>query len=238
MKGSMEQRFSAHTGFDKPVLALDSALAGCVGAVLKGGAAVSSFAEPMAREQASRLIPLVETAMAQAGVAYKDLGLIVTTIGPGSFTGLRISLSAARALGLALGIPVQGVTTLEAMARSAVPEEAACLVVLETKRSDFYVQGFGPDKVPLEDPHCLEPDDLRAKIAGGTYILCGDGLERLGLGGRAQALYNPEIMARAGLARFLGNSEKAKRPEPLYLRGADISVSNKVQRQIENFPVS
>ncbi len=240
MKSFMDKAFSQNDAFEKPVLAFDSALGGCIGAVLKGDVVLSHFAVAMAREQAATLIPLVQEALAQAGVAAKNLGLIVTTIGPGSFTGLRISLSAARAMAAALSIPLQGVTTLEAMARSAVPEEKNCLVVLETKRTDFYVQAFGADKTPRDEPECLEPDDLRAKIAGGDYILCGDGLPRLGLGmdGRTRALCDPGVLARAGLSRFLANGGQVLRAEPLYLRGADVSISNKPKRRIENYPAT
>lgn len=222
--------------FIKPVLAFDCALGGCIGAVIKEGAALASFSVPMAREQASQLIPLIEDMLRNAGVSYADLGLIITSMGPGSFTGLRISLSAAKAMAAALSVRLQGVTTLEAMARSAVPEDKSCLAVLETKRTDFYVQAFDGSKNPLEDAHCLEADDLRAKIMHGDYILCGDGLPRLGEAGRALELYDPVILAQAGLLHFLQNGKNSLPVEPLYLRGADVSVSNKIQRTIKDYP--
>ncbi len=222
--------------FIKPVLAFDCALGGCVGAVIKDGAALASFAIPMAREQAAQLIPMVENMLRSAGVSYADLGLIVTSIGPGSFTGLRISLSAAKAMAAALSVPLQGVTTLEAMARSAVPEDRPCLAVLETKRTDFYVQAFDANKSPMEEARCMEADDLRAKITGSDYILCGDGLPRLGAEGRARELYDPVILAQAGLRHFLQNRENPVPAVPFYLRGADVSFSNKIQRTIKDFP--
>lgn len=222
--------------FVKPVLAFDCALGGCIGAVIKDGAAIASFSVPMAREQAAQLIPLIENMLRGAGVSYADLGLIVASTGPGSFTGLRISLSAAKAMAAALSVPLQGVTTLEAMARSAVPESKPCVAVLETKRTDFYVQAFDEHKAPLEDPHCLEAEGLRAKIVGGDYILCGDALTRLGVEGRVLELYDPVILAQAGLRHFLENGKKSAGVEPLYLRGADVSVSNKIQRTIKDLP--
>lgn len=222
--------------FSKPVLALESSLGGCVACVINGDAAHSRTIETE-REQAAKLMPMVQEVLAEAGVAFADIGLIVTTVGPGSFTGLRISLSAARTLGLALNVPVQGVSTLEAMARSAVPESKACLVVLESKRTDFYVQAFDADKNPLGDAACMEPDALREMMAGRDYILCGDGLGRLGVAGRTSTLLDPVILARTGLAIFLKNGSKAEKPEPVYLRGADVSMSNKVQREINNPPL-
>jgi tRNA threonylcarbamoyladenosine biosynthesis protein TsaB len=221
--------------FFKPVLAFDSSLGGCIAAVLNGGAVRTRFLETD-REQAVKLMPMLQDLLGEAKVAFADIGLIVTTVGPGSFTGLRISLSAARSLGLALDIPVQGVSTFEVMARSAVPERLPCLVVLETKRTDFYVQAFGPDKNLVGEGSCMEPRSLCKMIASGDYILCGDGLGRLGAEGRERKLLDPEILARTGLARFLENGEKADKPEPVYLREADVSVSNKVQREINDLP--
>lgn len=219
----------------KPVLAFESSLGGCVVAVVNGDS-VHSNAIETDREQAAKLMPMVQDVLAEAGVAFADIGLIVTTVGPGSFTGLRIGLSAARTLGLALNIPVQGVSTLEAMARSAVPESRPCLVVLESKRTDFYVQAFDGDKNPVGEATCLEPDALRALFTENDYILCGDGLIRLGMDGRILKLLNPERLAEAGIALFLKNGGKAEKPEPVYLRGADVSMSNKVQREINNPP--
>jgi tRNA threonylcarbamoyladenosine biosynthesis protein TsaB len=221
--------------FSKPVLAFDSALAGCTAAVLHGCEVHSRLFETQ-REQAAKLMPMVQDLMAEAKVAFADLGLIVTTVGPGSFTGLRIGLSAARALGLAIDVPVQGVSTFEVVARSAVPENVACLVILETKRTDYYVQAFDADKKPQGDPSCMEEGDLRKKIAGGQYILCGDALARLGVEGRECTLPDPEMLARIGLEHFLRNGEKAATPEPVYLRGADVSMSKKQNRQIGDLP--
>lgn len=221
--------------FSKPVLAFDSALAGCTLAVLKAGEVHARVLETQ-REQAAKLMPMVQQVMEEAKVAFSDLGLIVTTVGPGSFTGLRISLSAARSLGLALDLPVQGMSTFETMARGAVPEEKPCLVILETKRTDFYVQAFDEKKNPVGEPACMEEEALHSLIAKHDYILCGDALARLGVEGREHILLNPEILARAGLARFLENGGVADRPEPVYLRGADVSLSNKPQRIIEGRP--
>jgi tRNA threonylcarbamoyladenosine biosynthesis protein TsaB len=221
--------------FSKPVLAFDSALAGCTVAVLKDGKAFTQVLETQ-REQAAKLMPMIQEVMAEAKVAFAGLGLIVTTVGPGSFTGLRISLSAARSLGLALDLPVQGMSTLEIMARSAVPEKADCLVILETKRTDFYVQAFDADKNPQGEGVCMEEEALRSFIKDHDFIFCGDALGRLGVEGRERVLLDPEVLARAGLARFLENGRVAQKAEPVYLRGADVSMSNKQQRVIGDRP--
>lgn len=221
----------------KPVLALDSALGGCVVAVLQGDNAHARVLET-GRDQAAKLMPMVQDVMAEAGVGMEDLDLIVTTTGPGSFTGLRIGLSAARALGLALSLPVQGVSTFTAMVQSCRPQGKS-LVVLESKRADFYVQAFDSALEPEGTPQCLLSADIPT-----DRIVCGDGVARLRLetglafgNAIARNLPDPAVLAQAGLALFRLNGEKAQKPEPFYMRGADVSVSNKVQRQINNYPV-
>lgn len=222
--------------FDKPVLALDSALGGCVVAVLDGDRVFSRTLET-SRDQAAKLMPMVQDVVAEAGIGFADLGLIVTTHGPGSFTGLRIGLSTARSLGLALGIPIQGVSTLAVVAQSCAPKQA-CLVVLESKRADFYTQSFDENANPVGEPVCLLssqlPDDA---------LLCGDGVARVRTEtGRAYSdavsciLPDPVLLARSGRDIFIKNGRKAQKPEPFYMRGADVSVSNKQQRQINDYP--
>lgn len=223
--------------FSKPVLALDSSLGGCVVAVIHGDRAYHRALET-GREQAAKLMPMVQDVMGEAGVEFSALGLIVTTVGPGSFTGLRIGLSAARALGLALGLPVQGVGTFEAMVRSCAPSGPS-IVVLESKRDDFYVQAFDADFKAEDEACCL----LAGDIPQGR-IVCGDALARLhSETGHAftnaieRTLPDPVILAQTGLEAFAASGFNAIKPEPVYLRGADVSVSNKVQRQINNYPV-
>lgn len=220
----------------KPVLALDSALGGCVVAVMVGNEGYARTLET-GRDQAAKLMPMVQDVMKEAGVAFTDLGLIVTTTGPGSFTGLRIGLSAARALGLSLSIPVQGVSTFDAMVKSCKPKDKS-LVVLESKRADFYVQAFDGKWQPEGGPQCLLSADIPA-----DRIVCGDGIARLRIetglafeNAIERTLPDPVILAGIGGAIYVMNGEKAQKPEPFYMRGADVSVSNKVQRQINNYP--
>ena len=92
------------------VLAFDSALSGCRAAVLDsqtGDGVCETFETP--RGQAENLVPLIQRVVHQAGISFSDLSLVVTTVGPGSFTGLRVGLATARGLALAIGCPVQGV---------------------------------------------------------------------------------------------------------------------------------
>lgn len=222
----------------RPVLALDSALGGCVVAVLDADGKAFSRVLETSRDQAAKLMPMVQNVMGEAVVGFDELGLIVTTTGPGSFTGLRIGLSAARALGLALSVPVQGVGTFDAIVHSCAPQGPS-VVVLESKRADFYTQAFDEHYRASGPPECLLSSDIPE-----NSMLCGDGLARL----RAETgrsftaaiernLPDPVVLARLGARVFDENGRIAAKPEPFYLRGADVSVSRKPQREIKNSPL-
>jgi tRNA threonylcarbamoyladenosine biosynthesis protein TsaB len=102
------------------VLAIDTALAACSAAVLDtaqgalNGGILASDSLPMVRGHAEALMPLVARVVKASGLAFADFDRVVVTTGPGSFTGLRVGISAARGLGVATGIPVVGVSTLSA----------------------------------------------------------------------------------------------------------------------------
>ncbi len=205
---------------------------------------------PMARGQAEALLPMAQGVLAQVGISFSALDAIVTTVGPGAFTGLRMGLSTARALGLALSCPVIGVTTLEVLAASFFDKNtlngAACLcVAIETKRSDFYVQFFDSKEQPLSDPAALAAEDMRAFISDveGGVILIGDGAARfLSMVEDATAvtfiegydLPHPLVMARLGGERLSAADVEQYRPTPLYLRGADVSQPKRKQRKIKS----
>ena len=96
------------------ILAFDSSGACCSAALWAGGRIAARRLEPMSRGQAERLMPMILAAMAEGGCGFADLTKIAVTVGPGSFTGIRVALAAARGLALAGGLPVMGVTTFDA----------------------------------------------------------------------------------------------------------------------------
>lgn len=229
----------------KTILALDTAMNGCGVAVVGKSVSVSK-AMSMTRGQAEHLLPLVEDVLAEAGLGYEALDGIVTTVGPGAFTGLRIGLSAARSLALALSIPVYGMTTLQALALEHVQKHdmdgQALAVIIETKREDFYVQIFDCEARPLSDARAVSAEEARLMLESyAVRILIGDALVRFRgmLGGDAlrgyeEAAYdlaNTEVMARALIEGRTDMLEAG--PSPVYLRGADVSRSKRPQRVLE-----
>ena len=108
-----------------------------------------------------RLMPMAQAAMADAELAFDQLDMVATTIGPGGFTGLRIGLAGARAIAMAAAIPIIGFTTFQVIAyqttmgadiSETADAGAPLLVVLDAKRSDFYFQIFESNGAPLTQP--------------------------------------------------------------------------------------
>ena len=164
------------------VLAIDSALGACSAAVWDQ-AVLSGQQRIMSRGHVEELIPMVQAVVIDSGLEFAQLGLIAVSIGPGSFTGLRAGLAAARGLGLALNIPVHGVTTLEAVAAAVVHRQTgtpsnATLVALETKRADIYVQKFDSRGVAQSEPLAQLPSAAKDLLTENT-CLCGDAASRV-----------------------------------------------------------
>ena len=133
---------------DLTVLAFDTSAAHCAAALLSGGRVVTRC-EAMRRGQAERLMPLVQELLAEQGLGFADLDRIGVGIGPGNFTGIRISVAAARGLALSLGIPAIGVSGLRALQAGSGQNVAAIMGPRETA----YVQvGDAPPAIlPAQD---------------------------------------------------------------------------------------
>jgi len=226
------------------VLALDTALFGCAVGVYDPDTAIAKAAqESMTRGQAERLVPMVKEVIADAGLMFSDIDLIATTIGPGAFTGLRIGLSTAQSFGLALDIPVAGVTTLEVLAAQffaghSLEKSEYLLVLIETKREDYYCQLFDTDEQPASAPQALALSAVHQMIEGKAVKVIGDALDRFGAASERTDiqsvlgfnLIDPVVMARLALEQHKAGA--AQEARPLYLRDADVSVSKKIQRVI------
>jgi tRNA threonylcarbamoyl adenosine modification protein YeaZ len=158
------------------VLAIDTALEACAAAVLdtnrKG--ALTSRSLPMMRGHAEALMPLIAAVMSAANTEFFDLDRIAVTVGPGSFTGLRVGVAAARGIALAAGKPAVGLTTLAALAAPFfdADETKALLAVIDARHDQVYMQLFGSGGRTLIAPR-LAPvrDAIRAAMASPTRIV-------------------------------------------------------------------
>lgn len=198
------------------VLALDTCLTACSAAVVADGAVRAARSEPMARGHQERIAGLVQEILAEAGVPPTALDRIGVTVGPGSFTGLRVGLAFAKGLGAALDRPVIGVGVLEALAFEIKPPAAA---VIDARRDQVYLQVF--TGAAASDPAALAPDAARAAIAalgkGVTVVGPGAPLFNDLAGAHIAPREAPDPVAVARLAA----ARPVAPPRPLYLRAPD-----------------
>ena len=158
------------------VLAIDTALEACSAAILdtdrKDG--LTSRSLPMMRGHAEALVPLIAAVMSEADVEFTGLDRIAVTVGPGSFTGLRVCVAAARGIALATGKPAVGLTTLAALAAPffEADESLPLLAAIDARHERVYMQLFGPGGRSLVAPRIASiRDAIRAAMASPTRIV-------------------------------------------------------------------
>ena len=225
------------------ILAFDTSGPWCATALLQGGRVLAQRREELAKGQAERLMPLITATLADAGLPLDRLDAIAVGIGPGNFTGIRISVAAARGLALALGVPAIGVSNFEAMrgpgSRRATGAE---LVSLPAPRGGLYLQHFEmghesrpPDHLPdgqAPDWTALLGIDRHVHILGAradllSALLAGPAGVESRPPARPASL--PETDLAATLARIAADKLADKladgacwpRPAPLYVKPAD-----------------
>ena len=203
------------------ILAIDTSLAACSVAVWDDGRVLAAERRPMPRGQAEALVPMIEAKMAEAGLAYAGLDRFAVTIGPGSFTGIRVGLAAARGLALATTKPLIGIGTLEVLA-AAAPDGVAVLAAIDAKRGQVYAQAFDAARQPLASPAALALA-VAATLAARIDVAVGDGASLLALPPQVRVLAEtlPDPARLAALAAARPPPADGRPPGPLSLRGAD-----------------
>lgn len=208
------------------VLIIDTALGLCTAGVFEveaGGAALLGLrSEPMHKGHSERLAGFARDAAAEAGGGFGAIDRIGVTVGPGSFTGLRVGLAFAQGLGAALDRPVVGVSTLDALAASAEPSRALAALI-DARRGQVYAR-FWIDGEPTGPVEALSLETAAERVAalGPDAVLIGSGaalLAEAAPGAVNTALDGP---APGALARLTAAADPATAlPRPLYLRAPD-----------------
>lgn len=182
-------------------LAIDTAAPRLQLALLLADARVDVSVDEIATGHAELIFERIAALLSRNKLTYADLQRVVTTTGPGSFTGLRIGLSAARGIGLARGIPVVGVSSLVALSLTAV---GPTTVLVDARRGEAYFQTFSGPAMPLSDGALLPIEQARAAILAGSELV------------------ESNIADIAALARHGAALDPAHYPpEPNYIRDAD-----------------
>jgi len=201
-------------------------------ALVREGRCLGEVVIAKPREHSSKLLPALDALLGLLGMGVEDLEGIAVGLGPGSFTGLRVGLSAAQGLALALDLPLVGISSYDALARQ-VPVEGLPAILGDAKRGLIYV-GLYEDGSPLDPLRVMDPQGVLEALRGKRGILLGE----------AVALY-PEILRRLDGFRVLegeffprastvalmgeGRLSRGERDDlaslvPLYLRPSDAEL--------------
>lgn len=217
----------APTGRLMKLLAVDCAANLCAACVYDAAAGkeLGRSVLDLGKGHAEHLMAVIEEALKAAGTDYAGLGAIAVSTGPGSFTGLRVGVSAARGLALALKIPAIGVTTLEALAaqaRATFPGRAV-LAALDAGREEIHAALYDEVSVLRYGPAVSTLSQAATIAADSSPVLAGTAATQIAASaGRAFDIgptsATADIVVYARLAAANGEGEK---PKPLYLRGAD-----------------
>ena len=215
------------------VLGIDSAGPGASAAIVRGSHVLATRRRRAERGQAEILMPMIAETLAAAGLEIATLDAIAVAVGPGSFTGLRIAIAAARGLAVASGVPAVGISSFAAIAAQVPPgdSEAALLVALDTRRDDFYLQLFDPAHRAIGQAALLPGTAVASWLPHRRIRLTGDAAARLApfLAGREAALVPGVDQVRAeDVARLAGEilatGQSPPPPRPVYLRAPDTTA--------------
>ncbi len=226
------------------VLAFDCAVSGQGVAIVRDGTSLASLFEE-GRDQAARLLPAIVAALEQAGVARTQLDLIAVTTGPGSFTGVRVGLSAARGLAVGLGIPLAGIPTTSVLRVQAPATDRLVVAAVDTRLGDWFCtigKVTGGDEAA---PFAATAEDLAGRLAGHACLIVGKDVTPLALSLQAAGIDatphegppDPVVLGRLadamGVEAWRVRNRAEGLPRPLYLRGVSITLPDGARRIVE-----
>lgn len=225
------------------ILAIDTALDACQAAVFdsEDEKLLAILSRDMRRGHAEALIPIIADTMQVAGLGYADLDRIATTVGPGSYTGLRVGISAAKGLALATGKPTVGITSLAALSAPLIAEDPAVPVVaaIDARHGNIYFHMAGAGQRILLSARHASLDDAINTITSGPVRITGPAAELLASRwprhiGTAPAAV--DVRAKPSIewiARLAALTDPVRSPaKPLYLRAPDVTpqISHQISR--------
>jgi tRNA threonylcarbamoyladenosine biosynthesis protein TsaB len=189
------------------------------------GKVVAEVSNDIGRGHAERLMDDIERALKCAGLTYKDVTALACGVGPGSFTGIRVGVAAARGFGLALKVPVHGVTSLQAIALQAREiADSYILAAIDAGREDVYLQKFDTNAMPVDSAKAVHVSELSTAITASPILICGSGAARFSSLAPSLdvSIYGLAMVATAAaVAKSAANTAMSVSPKPLYLRAPD-----------------
>src|SRR5712675_641308 len=216
------------------ILAIDTALDACAAAVLdtESGTLIAQESESMKRGHAEALMPMIARVIKASGIGFSRLDRIAVTTGPGSFTGLRVGLSAARGIALAANKPVVGLTTLSAYAAPVVSQngEQPVISAIDARHDQVYFQVVSGNGSSLVWPRVGPIEEALGASQFGAPHLVGNAANILAEGWPAEALPPFKVDAQSApdiaWVAWLGAAVTADTApaSPFYLRAPDARI--------------
>ncbi|MFF3510201.1 tRNA (adenosine(37)-N6)-threonylcarbamoyltransferase complex dimerization subunit type 1 TsaB [Streptomyces sp. NPDC002573] len=205
------------------LLALDTATPAVTVALHDGTSVVASSTQVDARRHGELLLPAVDRVLAEADTRLDAVTGIVVGVGPGPYTGLRVGLMTADTFGLALGVPVYGVCTLDGLAYAS-DLEVPFVVATDARRKEVYWARYDNARTRVTDPAVDRPADIAEQVEGLPAVGAG----ALLYPDTFPQAHEPEHVSAAALASLaaerLAAGEELVAPRPLYLRRPDAQV--------------
>jgi tRNA threonylcarbamoyladenosine biosynthesis protein TsaB len=220
------------------VLAIDTALAACSAAVLDTERGIiASESQPMTRGHAEALVPMLERVMGEAGMALTEIDRVAVTTGPGSFTGLRVGIAAARGIALAAGKPAVGLTTLSAFAAPhiAADDRFPVVAAIDARHAHVYLQIFSPGGRTFTAPRLATLREAAQAAAEAPACIVGSAAQTVAAALSAADAKPAIVDARAApdiawVARMGAVvPEDQSPPVPQYLRAPDAQPQHAAQ---------
>ena len=218
------------------ILAFDCAVSGLSVAVVRDDVCLAHYREE-GRGQAATLLPAIAAVLQQAGIDRRALSMIAVTVGPGSFTGVRVGLAAARGLALALGVPLAGITTTAALLAAAGSDDRLAVAAIDTHLGDWFCAFSAGDSAPF----LASTEALADRLAGRPCRIISPQAEALAPlidNAVAQpALPDPRLLARLasvdGADGWRARNRTEGLPRPLYLRGVNVTSPDGTRRTVD-----
>jgi tRNA threonylcarbamoyladenosine biosynthesis protein TsaB len=218
------------------VLAFDCAVTGLAVAVVRDGAPLASH-RAEGRDQAATLLPAIASTLEQAGTSRKDVAMIAVTVGPGSFTGVRVGLAAARGLAVALGVPLAGITTTAALLAQAGTSDRLAVAAIDSHLGDWFCALGEGDSTPF----LASTEALAKRVDGRLCRVVGPQADVLApsLANAVAQLDLPDaatiahLALQEGVERWRERNRAEGLPRPLYLRGVNITLPDGARRTVE-----
>lgn len=209
-----------------PILSIETALGAASVCVWQQGAVRATWEAESSFHNAKTLLTGIDSVLKNASLTYADLGAVACSVGPGSFTGLRIGLSAARAIRLATGLPLIPVNTLEATL-AAAPEAAKGWVMLDAARGQVYAQAFEGAQM-LGSPTLVDYAEAAALVDGGVCL--GNAAQKLQEAAKVNTAAWQNITPSAVEIAIVAAANEARAKDeasPLYVRAPDAKLPTK-----------